>query len=216
MKKRVTYIGKGVPVLLSRSQLRRANPIAKPVHVDYYRGAKIEVRPGRSFTPQYRQMHQLPHAFRAKANFEAIIVGSGSNKFYGATIDEATHGAIRFIDSHSIRRANPLAPSVTPPVVDQAIFHPDTLSAPARAALWIGSIAAIVTGGGALLAYLWPLPTERLFYKGIVFDIRRSGGTWTARYAFGNEGFSVNGTTRDDLLAHVHEQIDALLPQAAK
>lgn len=87
----------------------------------------------------------------------------------------------------------------------------ESLSASAKAALWIGSIATIVTGGGALLAWLWPQPIEHLAYRGVNFESRKSGGVWTARYAHNGEMFSVNGTTRDDLLAHVHEQIDALL-----
>jgi len=84
------------------------------------------------------------------------------------------------------------------------------LSAPAKAALWIGSIATIVGGGALLLGYLWPLPTERLSYKNIIFDVNRSGGTWTSTFSYGNQSFAINGTSRDDVVARTHTQVDAL------
>jgi len=87
----------------------------------------------------------------------------------------------------------------------------DELSAPAKAALWIGSIATIITGTGVLLSYLWPLPTERMYYRGIIFSIDRSGGTWTGSFSYGSNDFAVNGSSRDDVLARVQWQIDAIL-----
>lgn len=84
------------------------------------------------------------------------------------------------------------------------------LSAPAKAALWIGSIATIVGGAALLLQYLWPTAPETLNYKTIVFTIARSGGTWTGSFAYQNQEYSINGTSRDDIIAKVHNQIDEL------
>jgi hypothetical protein len=85
------------------------------------------------------------------------------------------------------------------------------MSRAAKAALWIGSISTIIGGGALLLSYLWPMPTERLAYKGIVFDVNRSGGTWTSKFSFQNQSFAINGTSRDDIIAKTHNQIDSLI-----
>jgi len=91
------------------------------------------------------------------------------------------------------------------PSTDQPMSHA------AKAALWIGSLSTIIGGGALLLSYLWPMPTERLAYKGIVFDVNRSGGTWTSTFSFQNQSFAINGTSRDDIIAKTHNQVDSLI-----
>lgn len=88
---------------------------------------------------------------------------------------------------------------------------PNQLSAPTKAALWIGSIATIITGTGVLLSFLWPLPTERLYYRGVIFSIDRSAGTWTGSFSYGSNDFAVNGSSRDDIIARTQWQIDGIL-----
>jgi len=84
------------------------------------------------------------------------------------------------------------------------------LSAPAKAALWIGSAATIIGGSAFLISYFWPLPTERLSYKGIIFDVNKSGGTWISTFSYQNQSYAINGTSRDDVVARTHTQVDAL------
>jgi len=85
------------------------------------------------------------------------------------------------------------------------------LSPPAKAAVWIGSIATIVGGGALLLSYFWPVPPETLNYKGVVFNISKSGGTWIGSFSYGNQSYSINGSSVNDAIAQVHNQIDSLV-----
>jgi len=96
--------------------------------------------------------------------------------------------------------ANPAAPAPE-----------EHISPPAKAALWIGSIATIIGGGAILLSYFWPTPTETLNYKGVVFNINKSGGTWVGSFSYSNQSYSINGTSLNDAVAQVHNQIDSLV-----
>ncbi len=89
--------------------------------------------------------------------------------------------------------------------------EPEHLSPPAKAALWIGSIATIIGGGALLLSYFWPIPPETLNYKGVVFNVSKSGGTWIASFSYGNQSYSINGSSVNDAIAQAHNQIDSLV-----